>query len=343
MADLPSGHRDDAHDLTGGVVEAVEVHEQEVGELTRHLAGPRRSDELLDEEGVALGPLDDGDVFRLGHRGGVQGPHEEAYVVLGKRIDLEPVDAAQPHPLGHLTTQRVAAVEVVGTVGDDERDAGDGAGEQEAEHVAGRLVGPVGVLDHDEDGRLLGEGREEVAERVVDVAAVEGLVARRGLAAADPAARLEPGEGGVLLEDAGGDVGLVGHHAAEDLGEGKVGQGAVGEVEAVTGDHVPVGLDRGVAQRHEQARLADPRVAGDQHRAHGLPLPGGRGAPGHTNAELGAQLLQLGIASDEIGGPQRRHGRHCVVSLRHRGADRAAGHFCLVAVVVRARVQRRTP
>ena len=114
----------------------------------------------------------------------------------------EPLDLAQAHPLRDLATERVAAVEVVGAVGHDERDARHRTGEEEAEHVAGGLVGPVGVLDHDEDRGALGDGGEEVAERVVDVAAVEGLVARRGLAAADPAAGLEAGEGGVHLEHA---------------------------------------------------------------------------------------------------------------------------------------------
>ena len=270
VADLPPGDGDEAGDRAGGLVEAVEVHQQDVGQLAGDLPGPRGADELLDEEGVALGAVDDRDVLRLGHGGRVQRADEEAYVVVVERLDLEAVDAAQPHPLGRLAAQRVATVEVVGAVGHDERDARDRAGEEIAEHVAGGLVGPVGVLHDDEDRRVLGDGGEEVAERVVDVAAVEGLVARRGLAAADPAARLEAGEGGVLLEHARGDVGLVGHHAAEDLGEGEVGQRAVGEVEAVPGDDLPLGLDRGVAQRHQHAGLADPRVTGDEHGADRL-------------------------------------------------------------------------
>lgn len=203
----------------------------------------------------------------------------------------------------------------------------------------------MGVLDDDEERRLLGDGGEEVAERVVDVAAVEGLVARRGLAAADPTAGLEAGERGVLLEHAGRDVGEVGHHAAEDLGEGEVGKGGVGEVEAVAGDDLPVGLERGVAQRHQEAGLADARVAGDEHRPGGL-LDGpvllvGRGVPGRANAELGSELLQLGIASDEIGGPQGRHGRHSVLPIRQWRVDRGTGHFWVS--FARTRVQRRPP
>ena len=260
-----------------------------------------------------------------------------------ERLDREPLDPAQAHPLRDLATERVAAVEVVGAVGHDERDARHRTGEEEAEHVAGGLVGPVGVLDHDEDRRALGDGGEEVAERVVDVAAVEGLVARRGLAAADPAAGLEAGEGGVHLEHAGGDVGEVGHEATEDLGEGEVGQRAVGEVEAVAGDDLPVGLEGRVAQGHQEAGLAHAGVAADEHGpgGSGAGIIGARGVSGRANAELGGELLQLGIASDEIGGPQGRHGRHCVVPLRHSRVDRGAGHFWVSSV--RTRVQRRCP
>ena len=277
VAHLAPGHRDDADHPTSGLVEAVEVDQQDVGELAGDLSRPGRAHQLLDEERVALGPVDDGDVFGLGHGGGVERTDEAAYVVVGERVELEPVDATQPHPLGHLAAKRVAPVEVVGAIGHDQRDAGKGAGEEEAEHVAGGLVGPVGVLDDHEDGRLSGDGGEEVAERVVDVAAVEGLVARRGLAAADAPAGLEAGERGVLLEHARGDVGLVGHEAAEDLGEGEVGQGAVGQVEAVAGDDLPVGLDRGVAQGHQDACLAHARVAGEEHRADRLDVPRTRG------------------------------------------------------------------
>ena len=335
VAHLAPGHRDDADHATGRLVEPVEMDQQDVGELAGDLAGPGSAHKLLDEERVALGPVDDGDVLGLGHRRGVERADETAYVVVGERLEMEPVDATQPHPLSHLAAQWVAPVEIVGAVGDHERDTGEVAGEEEAEHVARGLVGPVGVLDDDEECSLPGDGGEEVAERVVDVAAVEGLVARRGVAAADAASRLEAGERGVLLEHACGDVGLIGHDAAEDLGEGEVGQGAVGEVEAVTGDDLPACCGRGVAQGHQDTRLAHARVAGEEHRADRLV------SCGRANAELGGEMLQLGIASDEIGGPQGRHGRHCVVPLRQRGVDRGAGHFWVWSA--RARAHRRTP
>ena len=226
------------------------------------------------------------------------------------------------------------AVEVVGTIGDDEGDVREGPGEEEAEHVAGGLVGPVGVLDDDEDRGVLGDGGQQVAERVVDVAAVEGLVARRGLAAADPAAGLEARERRVLLEHAGGHLGQVGHDAAQDLGEGEIGQRAVSEVEAVARDDLPVRRERSVAQGHDETGLADAGVAAHEHRS------GGRLTAGRANAELGGEFLQLGIASDEIGGPQGRHARHCVLLPRHCRVDRGAGHPFVWSA--RSRRQRRT-
>ena len=60
------------------------------------------------------------------------------------------------------------------------------------------------------------------------------------------------------------DVGQVGGHPAEDLGEREVRQGAVAEVEAA-GEHLPALGERDVAQLGEQPGLADAGVAGQQH------------------------------------------------------------------------------
>ena len=65
MGDPAAGAGRGPHHLTGGVVEPVEAHQQQVGEVDRQ---PRAAlvavalgaaDELLGEERVAPGPLDD--------------------------------------------------------------------------------------------------------------------------------------------------------------------------------------------------------------------------------------------------------------------------------------------
>ena len=88
--------------------------------------------------------------------------------------ELEALDAADPGPLRDLRAERVAAVQVVGAVRRHHGDRADeGPGEQEAEHVAGGLVGPVGVLD-DEQGRgLLGDRLEQGVHGLEQVGPVE--------------------------------------------------------------------------------------------------------------------------------------------------------------------------
>ena len=121
VGDLPAGDGGRADHLAGGVVEPVEPDEKHVGQVGRHPTGrPGRPHQLLHEERVALGPGDDVEHVGLGHRVGVQQPHEPAYVRGGEGVELETLDVAQADPLGDLATERVAAVEVVGAVGHDE-------------------------------------------------------------------------------------------------------------------------------------------------------------------------------------------------------------------------------
>ena len=94
--------------------------------------------------------------------------------------------------------------------------------------------------------------------------------------------------------------------AAEDLGEGEVGERAVGEVEAVAGDDLPAVVDGEVAQLDEQAGLADAGVTREEDGRTGA-AGGGAGVPGRDDAEPESEVLQLGVSPDQGGG---RHGRH---------------------------------
>ena len=266
---VSAGDAGDPDHLAGAVVEAVEAHQQHVGQLGGHVSagGPRRPDQLLDEEGVALGPVDDLGDARLADRGvAVDQVDEEAHVGVAERLDLHALDSAQPRPLRDLRPQRVAPVQVVGAVGHDQpHRPREGSGEQEAQHVARRLVGPVRVLDDHEQRAALGHRLEQVVDGGEDVAAVEGLVLVAVVGGAEPSARLEAGEGGVTLGHARGHLRPLREDAPEDLGEGEVGQRPVGQVEAVAGQHQPALAERDVAQLGQQPGLADARVAGEEH------------------------------------------------------------------------------
>ena len=84
-----------------------------------------------------------------------------------------------------------------------------------------------------------------------------------------PLAGQEPEQGRVAPGDLVEEVGQLTGDAAGDLGEGEVGKGAVGEVEAVPGQHPPAGVVPAVAQLGQQPGLADAGVAGQEHGRRG--------------------------------------------------------------------------
>ena len=154
-------------------------------------------------------------------------------------------------------------------------------------------------------------GAGGLGERV-DAVEQRGLVGgdRLGVGglAQHPLAGQQTEQGGVAGRDVVEEVGQVAGDPAGDLGEGEVGQGGVGEVEAVAGEHLPAVVDGAVAELGEEAGLADAGVTGEEH---GGALVGG-GGTGRRDAERGAQVLQLGISSDQL----RRHAVHDVVDHR---------------------------
>ena len=163
-----------------------------------------------------------------------------------QRLELDPLDAGHPGPDGDLAAERVTAVEVVGAVGGDQGDRRvEAAAEQEAHQVAGRLVGPVEVLD-DEQQRA-GGSRRPRRGRGRRRAARPGRRGRTRGRSAWLSIRW-PGSSrsraGWRLGDVVEEVGQLAGDPAGDLGEGEVGQGAVGEVEAVAGEHLPAARRR---------------------------------------------------------------------------------------------------
>nr|WP_264674201.1 hypothetical protein [Nocardioides lijunqiniae] len=337
VGDLAAAGAGRPDDLPGVVVEAVQAHQQDVGEVGGHPAAGQggRAGELLDEERVALGAGHDVAELGLAQPGRHQLADQGADGVVGQRRQRHPVDPAQPGPLRDLAAQRVAAVQVVGAVGGDDRDgAVELAGEEEAEHVAGGPVGPVGVLDDQQERAALGGGLEHRVHGAEEVGAVERLGVVAGGGRQDAAARLEAGERGVDGRHLADDVGQVEGEATEHLGEREVGQGAVAEVEAVAGDDLPALGDRQVAQLEQQPRLADAGVAREQDG----PAVAPRAVRGRTDAERRGDLPELGVATHQ-GRARVRHGPHDVACRRHRSGASRLRH--LVGPSCRTRSSRR--
>ena len=195
-------------------------------------------DELLGEERVAVGPTRDG--LDEGRSQLVAGDHADH---LDQLIALEPgqVDPFDPRlafGLGQPAGQRMAAVQLVAAEGgDDEQPLVARRSGEEGQQVARRAVGPVRVLD-DEQDRV---GVAETAEEPED-------------ALEDP--DLEP------VGLAGRDRARVGH--ARELGNepGELGQaGPGGRCDALRLDLAGQG-----AQRLDDRAERQPLVA-DRHRA----------------------------------------------------------------------------
>ena len=329
VGDPAAGDAGGADDLARGLIEAVEPDEEHLGEVGGEgvvVGAGGGADQLLDEERVALGALDDHVDLVVGEHGAGAGTPaaDQAGDQLAdlrgvERLERHAVHVLEAGPLGDLGAQGVLAVQVVGAVRRHEgHRLAERAGEQEAHQVTGRLVGPVEVLDDEDEGLLLGGGLEEGVHGFeqrgfIDAGPTAGAAV--GSLVDHPAAGREPVQGGVVGGHGGQELGGGGLDAAEDLGEWEVGQGAVAEVEAVAGDDLPAEVDGAVAQGGEESGLADAGVAGEKDGGTGL---AGAGVPGRDDAEPESQILQLGISSHEWGGRHRRHTTHHVGCRGHQ-------------------------
>jgi hypothetical protein len=232
--------------------------QDDAGSRRPHGAGLlERRDDLLDEEGIALGLDGDQALERFG-QGLVreQGARHGGAVAGGERGEREPgVERA----IGH---RRLAGAER-----EDQQDrlGGQAVGHQ-SQPLLGRPVRPVHVLEDHDQRAALGGAEEEPAQGVEDLHATE------------PGIHGE--EGGVLLLD------LDGQEVAE------AGQGRA-EVVPERGDAVlQLGRDRrrriGLVDLTGAAHQVDHRVKGDRPAVgHRLALQ-----PGDAGADLPAELAE---------------------------------------------------
>ena len=306
VGDPAAGDRRGADHAPGCPVETVQPHQQQVGEVDREILVTAGLHQLLDEEGIALGAAYD--TLGVDLAGG-ELVDQQSHGVVGQRLEHHPLHVGQPAPLAHLAAQRVAAVDVVGAVGGDHRDrAVVGAGEEVGQQVAGGLVGPVGVLDHDQQRRLLGGRLEEGVDGVEELSSIGAGRGGPLVGAHHAAYGPQPGQRRIVGGHPLDDVGQVRDDPVEDLRERHVRHGALAEVDAVSRVHLPAVGHRPVTEGGEQARLPDAGVAGEEDV-----LPPGIGdRVGRGDSEQPGQGLQLGVATYE--GPS---------TLRHAPYHRA--------------------
>ena len=91
-------HRNRAHRETAVVIELIEAHQEQIGELGGHRAAAVSGcrDQFLGKKRVALGTPDDVLELAFGQRIGVEGPDQETHVGFVQGAEIEAGDAGKP-------------------------------------------------------------------------------------------------------------------------------------------------------------------------------------------------------------------------------------------------------
>ena len=211
--------------------------------------------QLLGEEGVAAGPAGD----RRG--GGGLGVEQLGDLRLAERVELDPPDAVGARELGRPGAQRGAPRGLVAAVGGDEGDppAAHRAGEV-AGQVERRAVGPVHVLEHEQQRRRRGRLGQQVVglpEQPRSRGRV-GAHARAPRGARHQAGQLGRGARAHALPCARPDGAA---EVAQRLREGQVRRRPGRELDAAAGGDERAAGRRVAGQLGQQARLADAGLA----------------------------------------------------------------------------------
>ena len=162
-----------------------------------------------------------------------------------ERVELQPPHAPAAPQLGEQRAHRVAAVQLVGAVGDHGQQPAlvRQAGGEEGEEAAGRVVGPVGVVEPEDHRRVLGQRFEQAEQRL------EGAVAI--LVGFAPAARSRsssgtsaPSPARVAGERRVEDRVAFAQQAAQRRDQRRVGQLVAAELDALAADRAAAPFGR---------------------------------------------------------------------------------------------------
>jgi hypothetical protein len=226
-ADVGGDHRQPLERVAGLGIEASQPGQDRVGDAGRHLVG-RRGQRRGDVERVASRELVQGGAIAPGAR------RERPHGAARERREREAVDGVAGER-AQEAVQRVTGPDLLVAQGQDEHGADRlDAARRVAEHVDGRVVGPVDVLNHEDRRAALRELLHERGEDAVGRAVVGQGRGQRSLGS----------RGGIAQRPQGARrreiVGRCQHQAGAIVDA--VGKGA------------------------HQGRLADARVARDQDR-----------------------------------------------------------------------------
>ena len=188
-------------------------------------------------------------------------------LVAVEALERDPLDAGGALQLGQQRAQRVAPVQLVGAVGDDEAERLLArAAHEEREEVARRAVGPVDVLERQQHRAGASELLEQRQHRL-EQAALAG--ARLLVGACADAAQLGQQVGERVARARRELLGRVRAHPARERpqrgDERRVRDLRAAELEALAQEHARIARTRARLHLAQQPRLADARLAGDEH------------------------------------------------------------------------------
>ena len=273
----------------------------ERGGRRRDRVGAEGEDQLLEEEGVPLGPAED----RLGQLGVEQSTGGE---VMEQSLGIDEPQLLEREDLGR---DPHAARRLPAGAGGEEEDEGPPGGlvAAEGEELEGQRVGPVEILEDDEGGAAGRQGPQQLevgGESRRLRLAVRRLGALLGAEVAGEGATVVVGEGEVgqpLLDLPAGVVAAVGVVDAEEAPHHLEGGGEGGlapMVEAAADGDREAGLGRAPRDLGAEPGLADSRLADEGER---------RSLAGESPVEGLREARELPFTPDERGarsGARRR-------------------------------------
>ena len=181
----PAGHRRGPQQPLRAGAQRVGPAQQHVGqgrgEVGRVTAAAHHPGELLHQVGVAAGPVED----QVDEAGGGFGAEDRAELG-GDLAGLEPAQLhvlhrAEPLPAGDQRPQRMAPVQLVGAVGGQQHDPDPAQRpDQEGDQLPGGLVGPVQVLEDQQQRPPGAEPAEQPEDQLEQLGHLDPVGGRLG-------------------------------------------------------------------------------------------------------------------------------------------------------------------
>ena len=273
MADPLTGGRHRLEKAAGLGRHRLDPRQEDVAQSRAKAAGsvvaPGRG-QLLDEEGVAFGALED-DVDQAGRRRLAQDAAKLlGHLASGERGELDPLDVGQPLDLGKEPAQGMLALHILGAIGRHQQDAvvAKGPG-QEGQQVEGGAVGPMDVLD-DQHERLLRGQTADQSEDQLEQPTGRAWIRVGGAGCVRIQLGEEPGQVATSRPEQRVQFGRwrAADENPERFHDGHEGHALAAQFDASAGQHARASLPGdAIGRLPDEAALADAGLAGHDHDA----------------------------------------------------------------------------